>query len=523
VLPDDNPWWADAVVYEVYPRSFADSDGDGIGDLNGLASRLPYLSGLGVGAIWLTPFYPSPLVDGGYDVSDYRDVDPRLGTLAGFDALVARAREHGIRVIIDLVPNHCSAAHPLFQAALAARPGSPEREMFIFSDGRGPGGELPPSNWPSNFGGSAWTRVADGQWYLHLFDAGQPDWNWRDLRVRAMFEDVIRFWLDRGVAGLRVDVAHGIFKDPELADVPDTVRSVRPSAYYHRPEIHELYRTWRAILDSYPAGPWPGPRTAIGEVWYDSYATLEPYLAPDELPQVFNFELVTVKWDALAIRKAIDATLGLAGGSRAPWVIGNHDVRRPVTRWGVAAARAAALLLLALPGSAYIYQGEELGLPEVLDIPAAARRDPAFRRTGGKVLGRDGCRVPLPWESGGASFGFSGTDPASSPAAPWLPQPVGWGAYSVAAERGDASSFLCLYQAALRLRRESPALGVGSLRWLDGPDDALVFARDPGFVFAANLGQRPLPLPPHRDVLLASGPLAPSGALPRDTAVWLAG
>jgi alpha-glucosidase len=363
-----------------------------------------------------------------------------------------------------------------------------------------------------------------------------------------MFEDIIRFWLDRGVAGLRVDVAHGIFKDPELADAADTVRSVRPSGYYHRPETLELYRSWRAILDSYPVDVWPGPRTAIGEVWYDTYATLQPYLAPDVLPQVFNFELVTAQWDALAIRKGIDATLALTTGSRAPWVIGNHDVVRPVTRWGVAPARAAALLLLlALPGSAYVYQGEELGLPEVLDIPDAARQDPAFRRTGGKVRGRDGCRVPLPWERGGASFGFSGTDPASSPAPPWLPQPAYWGAYSVAAERGDPLSFLRLYQAALRLRGENPALGVGELsggaagggaggdagggaapagegaiRWLDAPDDALVFARDPGFAFAANLGSRPLPLPPHREVLLASGALAPDGALPRDTAVWLA-
>jgi alpha-glucosidase len=523
---DDNLWWADAVVYQVYPRSFADSDGDGIGDLNGLISRLPYLAGLGVDAIWLTPFYPSPLADGGYDVSDYRDVDPRLGTLAVFDALVAAARGHGIRVIVDLVPNHCSAEHPLFQAALAAAPGSPEREMFIFRDGTGRHGELPPNNWPSNFGGPAWTRVSDGQWYLHLFDAGQPDWNWRDPRVRAMFTGVIRFWLDRGVAGLRVDVAHGIFKDEELPDAADTVRSVRPSAYYHRPETRELYRTWRAILDSYPANAWPGPRTAVGEVWYDSYATLEPYLAPDGLPQVFNFELVTAKWNALAIRKAIEATLALAGGSRAPWVIGNHDVVRPVTRWGPAAARAGALLLLALPGSAYVYQGEELGLPEVLDIPAAARQDPAFRRTGGKVIGRDGCRIPLPWERGGASFGFSGTDPASSPAPPWLPQPAGWGGYSVAAERGDPGSFLRLYQEALRLRRDLPALGLGrdggGIRWLDAPDDALVFARDPGFVFAANLGRRPLPLPPHREVLLASGALSQGGALPRDTAIWLA-
>jgi alpha-glucosidase len=531
VSADDNPWWANAVVYEVYPRSFADSDDDGIGDLGGVARRLRYLAELGVDAIWLTPFYPSPLADGGYDVSDYRDVDPRLGTLDDFDILVATAKSHDIRVIVDLVPNHCSAEHPLFKKALAAAPGSPERDMFIFREGRGTRGGLPPNNWPSNFGGPAWTRVADGQWYLHLYDSGQPDWNWRNPQVRAMFEDVIRFWLDRGVAGLRIDVAHGIYKDPELADTPDSDRSVRPSGYYHRPEIHELYRNWRTILDSYPPDVFPGQRTAVGEVWYDSYATLQPYLAPDGLPQVFNFELVTAKWDAAGIRKAIDATLALAGGSRAPWVIGNHDVVRPVTRWGRAAARAAALLLFALPGSAYLYQGEELGLPEVLDIPAAARQDPVFRRTGGKVRGRDGCRVPLPWTSGGDSFGFSRTLSGSSPAAPWLPQPADWGAYSIAAQRADPDSFLRLYLAALRLRREHPALGwpkrgTGHMRWLDAPDDALVFARDPGFVFAANLGVAPVPLPPHREVLLASGKLLPGGGeggrLPRDTAAWLA-
>jgi alpha-glucosidase len=515
------PWWADAVVYQVYPRSFADSDGDGVGDLDGLRDRLPYLAGLGVDAIWLTPFYPSPLADGGYDVSDYCDVDPRLGTLGGFDALVAAAGERGIRVIVDLVPNHCSAEHPLFKKALAAGPGSSEREMFIFREGRGNGGSLPPNNWPSNFGGPAWTRVGDGQWYLHLFDSGQPDWNWRNPEVRAMFEDVIRFWLDRGAAGLRVDVAHGVYKDPELADSPAAVRSHVPSGYYHRPETRELYRAWRAILDSYPPDAFPGPRTAIGEVWYDSYATLKPYLAPGGLPQVFNFELVTATWDAARIRAAIDATLALPGGSRAPWVIGNHDVVRPVTRWGPDAARAAALLLLALPGSAYVYQGEELGLPEVLDIPDAARQDPAFLRTGGKVRGRDGCRVPLPWEPGGASFGFSRTHAGDCPAAPWLPQPADWGRYSVAAQAGDPGSFLRLYQAALRLRRGHPALGAGAMRWLAAPDDALVFARDPGFVFAANLGAAPLRLPPHRKVLLASGPVPAGGPLPRNTAAWL--
>ena len=528
----NSPWWADAVVYQVYPRSFTDSDGDGIGDLPGLTSRLDYLAGLGVDAVWLTPFYPSPLNDGGYDVSDYTGVDPRLGTLADFDELVRQSGARGMRVIVDLVPNHCSAEHPLFAKALAAPPGSPERDLFIFRDGRGPGGEQPPNNWPSRFGGRAWTRVADGQWYLHLFDASQPDWNWRDPRVPAMFLDILRFWLDRGIGGFRVDVAHGLFKDPDLADVADATLTNRPSAYYHRAEVHEVYRTWRALLDSYPADVFPGARTAVGEVWADSADTLRPYLAPGGMPQVFNFELVRASWSAPALRAAVDAAHAFADGSRAPWVIGNHDVDRPVSRWGSAAARTAALLLLALPGSAYIYQGEELGLPEVTDIPDAARQDPTFRRTGGRVAGRDGSRVPLPWDRTGSSSGFSLTT-GGSPAAPWLPQPGGWGDYSVAAEDGDPGSFLTLYREALRVRRAHPALGTGpggrpAMRWVDGPRDALCFARDPGFLFLANLGQAPLPLPEFREILLASGPLAlgeagqASGALPPDTAVWLA-
>ena len=517
------PWWVDAVVYQVYPRSFADSDGDGIGDLPGVTSRLGYLAELGVDAIWLTPFYPSPLHDGGYDVSDYTAVDPRLGTLADFDAMVAEARGHDIRVIVDLVPNHCSDEHPLFQKALAAAPGSPERDLFIFRDGRGPGGTEPPNNWPSRFGGQAWTRVADGQWYLHLFDTSQPDWNWRDPRVTAMFEEILRFWLDRGIGGFRVDVAHGLFKDPELADVTDPTLTNRPSAYYHRPEVHTVYRAWRQILDSYPTDGFPGQRTAVGEVWADSPETLAPYLAPGELPQIFNFELVQSPWSAPAIRAAINATHAMTDGSHAPWVIGNHDVVRPVTRWGSAAARTAALLVLALPGSAYIYQGEELGLPEVTDIPDSARQDPTFARTGGKVVGRDGCRVPLPWDrDSSSSYGFSAAEDA---APPWLPQPPGWGERSVAAQDGDPDSFLTMYQQALRIRRWHPALGTGHLRddkmlWLQAPDDALSFARDPGFLFVANLGTTPLALPEYRTVLLASGPLS-DGLLPPDTAVWL--
>jgi alpha-glucosidase len=544
-------WWEDAVVYEVYPRSFADADGDGVGDLPGLRSRLGYLADLGVDAVWLTPFYPSPLADGGYDVSDYRAVDPLLGTMADFDDLVRDAHAHQIRVIIDLVPNHCSSAHPLFQAALAAAPGSNERARFIFREGRGPGGGQPPNNWQSQFGGPAWTRVTEaggrpGQWYLHLFDTSQPDWNWHHPDVPALFEDVIRFWLDRGAAGLRVDVAHGIFKDPDLPGITGTHPLNAPSPYRHRPELQPLYRSWRAILDSYPAAGFPGSRTAIGEVWYDRPETLKPYLEPGGLPQVFNFQLILAAWRAADFRAGIEVAIAGAGGSRAPWVTGNHDVPRPASRYrldegftpemtaelialgdrnaeaGARRARAAALVLLALPGSAYLYQGEELGLPEVTDIPDDAREDPRFFRTNGESPGRDGCRVPLPWAPAGAGFGFSRTQAGASPAAPWLPQPSWWGSYSVESQRADEHSFLNLYRAALRLRRDHPALGRGTLRWLDHDvPDLLSFARDPGFVLAVNFGPEPAPLPAHREILLASGPVAGDGALPPDTAVWL--
>src|SRR6185437_14274743 len=544
-------WWEDAVVYEVYPRSFADADCDGVGDLPGLRSRLGYLADLGVDAVWLTPFYPSPLADGGYDVSDYCAVDPLLGTMADFDGLVSDAAAHQIRVIIDLVPNHCSSAHPLFQAALAAAPGSPERDRFIFREGRGAGGEQPPNNWPSQFGGSAWTRVTEadgrpGQWYLHLFDTSHPDWIWHHPDVPALFEDVIRFWLDRGVAGLRVDVAHGIFKDPDLPDITGTHPLNAPSPYRHRPELQPLYRSWRAILDSYPADGFPGPRTAIGEVWYDRPETLRPYLEPGGLPQVFNFQLILAAWRAADFRAGIDVALAGHGGSRAPWVTGNHDVPRLASRYrldegftpemesrlvalrdqnaeaGFRRARAAALALLALPGSAYLYQGEELGLPEVTGIPDDAREDPRFFRTKGQDPGRDGCRVPMPWAVAGTGFGFSRTKDGASPSAPWLPQPPDWGTYSVESQLADEHSFLHLYRAALRLRRHHPALGRGALRWV-GPGDAgmLCFARDPGFVLAVNFGPDPAPLPAHREILLASGPLAEGAVLPPDTAAWL--
>ena len=445
-------WWEDAVVYQVYPRSFADADGDGVGDLPGLRSRLGYLADLGVDAVWLTPFYPSPLADGGYDVSDYCAVDPLLGTMADFDDLVKDAAAHQIRVIVDLVPNHCSSAHPLFRAALAAAPGSPERARFIFRDGRGPGGEQPPNNWTSQFGGPAWTRVTEadgrpGQWYLHLFDTSQPDWDWRNPDVPALFEDVIRFWLDRGVAGLRVDVAHGIFKDPALPDLAGPHPLNAPSPYRHRPELQPLYRSWRAILDSYPADGFPGSRTAVGEVWYDVPETLKPYLEPGGLPQVFNFQLILAGWQAAEFRDAIDSAL--AADRRIPRPVGDrqprrappgeplpagrgvhaadrrpaHRPRRPERR-GRRPARPGGRPAAARPARIGLH------LPGRGTGPARGHRHPGRRAPGspvpphqGESPGRDGCRVPLPWARTGAGFGFSRTDqvrpgrPLAAPAA----------------------------------------------------------------------------------------------------------
>jgi alpha-glucosidase len=520
------PWWHDAVVYQVYPRSFADGDGDGTGDLPGVLARLDHLVTLGIDALWLSPFYPSPLRDGGYDVSDYTGVDPRFGTLDDFDALLAAAAARDIRVIVDIVPNHCSSDHPAFREALLAGPGSPQRDRFIFRDGHG---DAPPNNWQSMFGGPAWTRVVDGQWYLHLFDAGQPDWNWRNPWVPAMFEDVLRFWLDRGVAGFRIDVAHALFKDADLPDLDDPVPSDRVSAYYHQPDLAAHYRSWRTLLAEYP-----GDRTAVGEVWVVDPADWHLYLDPAGLPQLFNFLLLQAAWDAAAFRTVIDTALATVGDAPT-WVLGNHDVVRVATRYGLVEpatgvmtqpgtmvgpdavidlvsgtrrARAAALLMLALPGSAYLYQGDELGLPEVLDLPV--RDDPIFYRTGGRYLGRDGCRVPLPWLGSSPPYGWK---------EPWLPQPDGWADLTVQAQAADPGSTLSLHRAALRIRREHPALGAGSLRWLDAPAGSLLFARDPGFTCAVNLGRTPVPLP-SGDVLLASGPLD-GATLPPDTAVWV--
>jgi alpha-glucosidase len=521
-------WWRDAVIYQVYVRSFADSDGDGIGDLAGVRARLPHLAELGVDAVWLTPFYTSPMADFGYDVADYRDVDPIFGTLEDARALVRDAHGLGLRVIVDVVPNHTSDRHAWFQAALEAAPGAPERDRYIFRDGRGEDGALPPNDWESVFGGPAWTRLPDGQWYLHLFAPEQPDLNWENPEVRAEFEDVLRFWLDLGVDGFRVDVAHGMVKAPGLPDVgfSDQVtmlgRTVLP--YFDQDGVHEIHRSWRRLLDSYD-----GERIAVAEAWAPTQDRLALYVRPDELHQAFNFHYLTVDWDARAKREVIDASLLTAGQVGAPttWVLSNHDVKRHVTRYGggevgLRRARAAVLLMLALPGSAYIYQGEELGLNEVLDLPEEYLQDP--QRARDPESGRDGCRVPLPWSGDAPPFGFGpgGTS--------WLPMPPEWAGLTVERQSRDPESMLSLYRAALRVRREHPALGDGTLRWLVGPPGTLVFSReappaDGGrrITCAVNVSGRTVRIPSYGRPLLASAPVRPDGeclVLPPDTAVW---
>jgi len=535
-----NDWWRGAVIYQIYIRSFGDGNGDGLGDIAGIRARLPYLARLGVDAIWVTPWYPSPMVDGGYDVADYRDIDPALGSLPEADGLIADAHRHGIRVLLDIVPNHTSSAHQWFQAALAAAPGAAARDRYLFRDGCGTGGELPPNNWRSAFGGPAWTRVPDGQWYLHLFAAGQPDLNWAEPAVRADFEQTLRFWFDRGIDGFRIDVANRMVKDPALPDLADPA-GPGEHPYQDRDGLHEIYRDWRRVADSYDP-----PRVFVAEAWLDDQDRLARYVRPDELHTAFNFDFLTVPWNAAQARDSIDGTLAALGpvGAPATWVLSNHDVVRHLSRFGrpplaqrrgvrfiylnaiadfpldidlgTKRARAAALLLLALPGSAYVYQGEELGLWEVEDLPDDVLRDPTWEQSGHTDRGRDGCRVPLPWSGDGPPFGFG---PAGS--RPWLPQPPAWKALTAARQQDDPGSMLSLYRAALTLRREVAALGDGPLSWLPGTaDGVLAFSRGTGFACAVNYSAGPWPLPAGAEVLLASGPL-PDGRLPPDTAVWL--
>ncbi|GGR63708.1 alpha-glucosidase [Micromonospora fulviviridis] len=531
-LTADDDWWRSAVVYQVYVRSFADSNSDGVGDLEGIRQRLPYLRDLGVDALWLTPFYTSPQIDAGYDVADYRDVDPIFGNLGDFDAMITDAHALGLRIIVDLVPNHTSSAHPWFTAALAAGPGSPERERYLFAEGKGEQGELPPNDWESIFGGPAWTRVPDGQWYLHLFDPAQPDLNWRHPEVRAEFEDVLRFWLDRGVDGFRIDVAHGMIKAEGLPDVGfnSMTTGQRQSEllgkgrlpYFDQDEVHDIYRAWRPILDSYPGG-----RMAVAEAWAETPQRLARYIGPDELHQAFSFDFLDATWSADSFRKVIDTALAESAivGAPTTWVLSNHDRQRHVTRYGdgevgLRRAGAAALLMFSLPGCAYVYQGEELGLPEVLDLPDELRQDPAFLRTGES---RDGCRVPIPWSGELAPYGFG---PEGSELS-WLPAPATWRALSVAAQAGVTGSTLELYRAALRIRREHPALaGTDGITWLETEPGVLAFRRTAGdaeLTCVVNISGAEVTVAGHGRPVVASADLTERGdghVLPVDAAAW---
>ncbi|MDP3891228.1 alpha-amylase family glycosyl hydrolase [Nocardioides sp.] len=539
-------WWRTAVIYQIYPRSFADANGDGTGDLRGVTSRLDHLRDLGVDAIWLSPFYVSPMADAGYDVADYRDVDPQFGTLDDADALIAEAHRHDIRVIVDLVPNHTSDEHAWFRAAVVSPPGSPERGRYLFRDGRGESGELPPNSWRSVFGGSAWTRIEEadgspGQWYLHLFDSRQPDLDWTNPEVREEFHDILRFWLDRGVDGFRVDVAHGLVKAVGLPEWDHgqellegaTAGGERPPMW-DQDGVHEIYRGWRKVLDTYE------DRMLVAEAWVEPAERLARYVRDDEMHQAFNFAFLTSGWRAGALREAIAGSIEANDSVGAPstWVLSNHDVVRHPSRLSVAPdgglvngigsddpqpdeeiglrrARAATMLMLALPGSTYLYQGEELGLPEHTTLPDEVRQDPAWFRHHGEVAGRDGCRVPLPWQAGAPANGFSTTGRS------WLPQPDSYTRYAADAQAGIEGSTLELYRAALRIRRERRTAAC-TLAWAEGYDDSVVAFNLPEarVLVVTNLGSEPVRLPEHAAPLLSSEPLDEHGNVPADVTVW---
>src|SRR4051794_28658152 len=546
-------WWRDAVIYQIYPRSWADANGDGMGDLPGITARLSQLVDLGVDAVWLSPFYTSPQHDAGYDVADYRDVDPRFGSLADADGLIGRAHELGLRVLLDIVPNHSSSEHPWFQEALAAEPGSAARARYVFRDGAGEHGDEPPNNWLSVFGGPGWTRVAEadgspGQWYLHLFDVTQPDFDWTNPEVADEMESVLTFWLDRGVDGFRIDVAHGLGKAEGLPDASSTHAEAERTAdlpMWDQPGVHDIYRRWRKLTDSYSVDGEDADRILCAEAWVLPADSLARYIRPDELHQSFNFGFLMTPWIAGELRAEIAGSLAAVATYDAPqtWVLSNHDVVRHASRLGfeplsgllrmpgigpgdpqpdaelgLRRARAATTVMLGLPGSAYVYQGEELGLPEATQLPDSVRQDPTWERSGHIHRGRDGCRVPIPWQGDAPSYGFG---PSS---ASWLPQPEVFGELAVDRQVGVDGSTLELYRALLRLRRELRT-GRGELTWVDLGEHVLAFdvsSEAGGAVrVIANVGGDTLPLPDDAQVLVCSGELDLGGDLPTDTAVWL--
>ena len=538
-----SPWWHRAAVYQVYPRSFRDADGDGTGDLRGIITELPYIAALGVDAIWLSPFYKSPQHDSGYDVADPRSVDPRYGTLDDARELIEQAHARGLRVLVDVVPNHTSVDRDWFQHALAAAPGSPERARYHFLDGRGPNGDEPPTNWQSVFGGDAWTRITEpdgtpGQWYLHLFDSSQPDLNWANPEVRADALQTLRFWMDLGADGFRVDVALAMAKDMTYPDIEDPVGFIesmrldipKTSAFEQqrarvpnspvldRDELVDIYREWRAVMDSYP-----GDRMAVAEAWVLPHRVAN-YVGGETLHQIFNFDFLSVAWDATTIRDVVGATMaGLAEVQAPPtWALSNHDTPRVPSRLGGGdegrrRARALALVAHALPGAVYVYQGEELALEDV-DLPNAARQDPVWFRTKGEQKGRDGCRVPLPWSGDEPPYGFG----SSSPDSVWLPQPSDWSPLTVDAQQDDPSSSLWQYREMLALRHAHPGLATPELD-IQAVDDVLTISRGNGFRCVVNTGSQTRRTSGR--VLVVSDPSVTaegdSLTLPPSTGAWL--
>jgi alpha-glucosidase len=542
--PAPEKWWRNAVIYQIYPRSFADGNGDGMGDLLGVYDRLEALKELGVDAVWFSPFFTSPQKDAGYDVSDYTDIDPRFGTLEDFDRVLAKAHDLGIRVIVDLVPNHSSNEHPLFKAALAAGPGSKERKLYHFADGKGKNGELPPNNWQSVFGGPAWTRVEDGQWYLHIFDSSQPDFNWENPKTVEFFNSVLRFWLDRGVDGFRVDVAHALIKEPGLPDVEETSSSMtgsdqepkedKPHPHWGQEGVHEIIRGFRKVNDEYE------DRALCAEAWILPLSKMAKWVRQDEYHQAFNFAYLETPWDAKKLHAVVNESLSEFGKVGAPstWVLSNHDVIRHVTRLsydqipkqgdgigpkypqpdeakGLRRGRAATAFMLGLPGSAYIYQGEELGLPEHTTIEDQYREDPTFFRTKGERVGRDGCRVPIPWEQDAPAFGFSASGQT------WLPQPEKYRGYSRDAQSGVAGSTLELYKRLLAMRKEH-GMGDGELDWVEGYcDDSLLAYRNSGVLVIANFGPDSVNLPSGELLVTTQHDLTVEGVLEHDQVAWI--
>jgi alpha-glucosidase len=521
-MTEATPWWSRAVVYQVYPRSFRDSNDDGIGDLDGVTAGLDYLQDLGVDALWLNPVTVSPMADHGYDVADPRDIDPMFGGIEALDRLVSAAHDRGIRITMDLVPNHTSSQHPWFQAALAAGPDTDQRARYIFRDGSGDGGLHPPNNWISVFGGPAWTRIVEpdgqpGQWYLHLFDPEQPDLNWDNPQVFEDLEKTLRFWLDRGVDGFRIDVAHGMSKPADLPDMEIAANKLLSDTSsdprFDHEGVHEIHRGIRSVLDDYPGA------VAVGEVWVYDNESFAAYLRPDELHLGFNFRLVRAEFDAVEIRDAIENSLAAVALQDATptWCLSNHDVEREVSRYGggaagLARARAMALVMLAMPGAVFVYNGEELGLPNV-ELPDEVLQDPVWERSDHTERGRDGCRVPMPWSGDEPPFGFSAT------AQSWLPMPPEWSALTVQRQVADPDSTLNFFRRALRLRREQPEFGGTKLSELTADDDVLTLRTADGLTCVLNAGNRPADLPPGR-VLLASAELD-GGRLPADAAAWI--